>query len=296
MTSARTLPLLRSTHSSILGRYSSMMRGRRPGPLTGAPLSRAATYRRTVLGSTPANSPAECAHSVASNASRISMISLSDFFMRPSGGLLVGGRRPRAHPRRAAIVRTDTARSHSQRQGDQLSVSREARVRLQGDWHVRYHPTQRATCTCDFVSHHLPDALLWGLNWSLDSPNSPSPEGHSPLTTRYFTTLTRESGLNHRTQRRVLRGELRVGRLRNGWHHTMITTPDPRSRTTRPAIPAPSATAPGGRPDQLRSIQVSAASGRHPRPAQRSSTPAMKASSRARPSVSSRCSGGDFIR
>src|SRR5699024_6297929 len=32
---------------------------------------------------------AECALPVASNASRISMISLSDFFMRPSGGYLL---------------------------------------------------------------------------------------------------------------------------------------------------------------------------------------------------------------
>src|SRR5207249_3474744 len=53
---------------------------------TGSPASRLATYRRTVLGSTPANAAAEWAQPVASNASRISMISLSDFFNSPSGG------------------------------------------------------------------------------------------------------------------------------------------------------------------------------------------------------------------
>src|SRR5699024_4113982 len=67
----------------------SIIFGRRPGPVTGTPASRAATYRRTVFASTPASTAAECALPVASNASRISMISLSDFFMRPSGGYLL---------------------------------------------------------------------------------------------------------------------------------------------------------------------------------------------------------------
>jgi hypothetical protein len=57
--------------------------GRRTVPSTGRPSSRAATYRRTVLGSTPTICAAECAHPVASNASRISMIFLSDFFTVP---------------------------------------------------------------------------------------------------------------------------------------------------------------------------------------------------------------------
>jgi hypothetical protein len=60
-----------------------MIRGRWTGPSTGRPSFRAVTYRRTVLGSTPANTAAECAHPVASDASRISMISLSDFFTVP---------------------------------------------------------------------------------------------------------------------------------------------------------------------------------------------------------------------
>jgi hypothetical protein len=62
--------------------------------------SRAATYRRTVLASTPTKGAAECAHPVASKASRISMISLSDFFTVPPRGPLVSGQRPRALPRR----------------------------------------------------------------------------------------------------------------------------------------------------------------------------------------------------
>lgn len=97
ITSARTLPLPASTQSSIFGMNPSSILGRRPGPVTGRPESLAVTYRRTVFGSTPANNAAECALSVASNASRISMISLSDFFMCPSGGTARGGRRPRAN-------------------------------------------------------------------------------------------------------------------------------------------------------------------------------------------------------
>src|SRR5699024_11681210 len=79
----------RSTNSSTFGRYQKNIIARRTGHATGTPASRPATYRRTVFASTPASTAAECALHVASNASRISMISLSDFFMRPSGGYLL---------------------------------------------------------------------------------------------------------------------------------------------------------------------------------------------------------------
>src|SRR5699024_432761 len=133
-TSARTLPLERSTHSSIFGRYPSIIFGRRPGPVTGTPASRAATYRRTVFASTPARTAAECALPVASNASRISMISLSDFIHASLRWVPArGGRRPRANPGGTRNSGPTRHQPHGHRQGDQLSVSREVRVRLQGD-------------------------------------------------------------------------------------------------------------------------------------------------------------------
>ena len=108
--------------SSTLSINASMILGRVTGPSTGSPASRFATYRRTVLGSTPANTAAECAHPVASNASRISMISLSDFFTVPPVGPLVRGQRPRAKPRGDHQFRTDTPAHDTAEQGDQLSA------------------------------------------------------------------------------------------------------------------------------------------------------------------------------
>ncbi len=90
-TSARTCPRERSTHSSTLPKNGSINRARRTGPATGRPRSRRSTWRRTVLGSHPANSAAECAHPVKSNASRISITSL----MRASGSAI---RQARAKP------------------------------------------------------------------------------------------------------------------------------------------------------------------------------------------------------
>lgn len=68
----------------------------------------------------------------------ITMMSLSDFFMRPSGGSrsvvvedlerILGG---------AFVSGPILRRSPVLRQGDQLSVSGGERVRLRGGWHVR---------------------------------------------------------------------------------------------------------------------------------------------------------------
>ena len=77
-TSARTLPCDASTHSSILGRYASISCSRRAG-ICGVPSSRTPTQWATVLGEQPASSPASRKLRVRSNASRISMISSSDF-------------------------------------------------------------------------------------------------------------------------------------------------------------------------------------------------------------------------
>src|SRR3954471_2074663 len=129
-----------------------MMLGRLIGSSTGTPASRFATYRRTVFGSTPANSAAECAHPVASNASRISMISLSDFFTIPPSDSLGRRQSPRANPRRHLTFRTDTT-AHNNLPNREISCPQEGkwRVRLQGSWTVRCEtsapwPRLRAGC------------------------------------------------------------------------------------------------------------------------------------------------------
>ena len=58
-TSARILPLLRSTSSSIFGRNASISLGRAPVASGSPPASRIATYRGTVFASHPANCAAE---------------------------------------------------------------------------------------------------------------------------------------------------------------------------------------------------------------------------------------------
>src|SRR5699024_11242012 len=58
-----------------------------------------------------------------------SAVSLSDFFMRPSVEPARGGRRPRANPGGRPTMGPTRAWPHGNRQGDQLSVSREVRVR-----------------------------------------------------------------------------------------------------------------------------------------------------------------------
>ncbi len=95
---ARTLPFDRSAHSSTLPGNGSISFGLATGSVTGLPRSRACAYRRTVFGSASHSGAAECATPVASNASRISMISLSDFFTVPPGRRLVSSQPPSQLP------------------------------------------------------------------------------------------------------------------------------------------------------------------------------------------------------
>ena len=138
--SARTLPPERSTSSSILSRYRSTSIGRRTGACGSAPVSRARTYRATVLGSQAARSAAEWGQRVRSKASRISMISLSDFCTVPPVRAMAWvseHRKGRPPGDRRAGHWTRATRCAVRRAGDQLSVSEEVRVRLRGGWHVR---------------------------------------------------------------------------------------------------------------------------------------------------------------
>lgn len=93
----------------------------------------------SVFGSTFAMPAAECAQPVVSNASRISMISLSDFFTVPPVNRLVRGQRPRASTRRDALLRTDTNGPLSAAREISCPQQGRCRVRLQGDWQVRCH-------------------------------------------------------------------------------------------------------------------------------------------------------------
>ena len=83
--SARILPLLRSTSSSIFGMNASISLGRAARASRPPPASRISTYRDTVFASHPASCAADQAVPVRSNASRISTISLPDLVMDPSG-------------------------------------------------------------------------------------------------------------------------------------------------------------------------------------------------------------------
>jgi hypothetical protein len=140
-TSARTDPCDLSTRSSTFARNGSINCSRRPDPVTGRPASRAAMYERTVLGSTPASRAAEGAHPVASNASKLFMISLSDFLLHsPSGRCRQrGDQRPRSQPPEGSLVgrRHDPNRAA----GREISCPRKgrSRVRPQGGCHVRSH-------------------------------------------------------------------------------------------------------------------------------------------------------------
>jgi hypothetical protein len=84
------------------------------------------------------------AQPVASNASRISMISLSDFFTVPPVRRPERGQRPRALPRRDPLIsdRHDRSPTSAERE---ISRPRRGRrsVRLQGCWTVRCHEPER---------------------------------------------------------------------------------------------------------------------------------------------------------
>src|SRR5215831_16941347 len=85
VTSARILPLLRSTSSSIFGMNPAISRGRAARASGSPPASRTATYLATVFASHPVSCAADQAVPVRSNASKISTISLPDLVMGPSG-------------------------------------------------------------------------------------------------------------------------------------------------------------------------------------------------------------------
>lgn len=90
---------------AIFGMNGSIAFGRLTGPLVGRPASLIRAYRRTVFGSTPAGAAAECAHSVASRASKLSMISLSDFFTIPPEDELVRCQAAPSQPPEGSPVR-----------------------------------------------------------------------------------------------------------------------------------------------------------------------------------------------
>ena len=80
--------MLRSTSSSIFGMNASISRGRTARASGSPPASRTVTYRATVLASHPVSCAADHAVPVRSNASKISMISLPDLVMGPSGPVM----------------------------------------------------------------------------------------------------------------------------------------------------------------------------------------------------------------
>ena len=133
--SARTLPFDRSTHSSIFSRKGSISFARGAGSSAGRPRSRACAYRRIVFGSALHNGAAECATPVTSNASRISMISLSDFFTVPPGPRAgVSSQPPSLHPEgpgpsdRHVTVCPPKGRSAVRGTGTDMSVYRDLGV------------------------------------------------------------------------------------------------------------------------------------------------------------------------
>jgi len=154
-TSARTAPSDCSTSSSNLGRT-----GRSAWPA--APGSRSA-HRRSLgdvtphcLGVHPRNTAAECAHPVASNASRISMISLSDFFTVPPVRSARAWSETSSFAPEGHLIADRHDRPTRPQKGDQLSAEQEMNCPPTSD----LGPPLRSECLGSGTAAFLPPEVM----------------------------------------------------------------------------------------------------------------------------------------